>query len=81
MRELRSSGWITTGLKAKDLCPGCGKGKLYEMNATGVLIRVVGATPIQAKVKNCDAISAAKSSPPSLPRESVNTSTIPAPEP
>ena len=37
-------------LKAKDLCPGCRKGKLYETNTPGVLLRVIGAAPIQAKV-------------------------------
>lgn len=37
-------------LKAKDLCPDCGKGKLYETNAPGVLLRVTGGAPIQAKV-------------------------------
>lgn len=37
-------------LKVKDLCPGCAKGKLYETTAPGVLLRVVGAAPIQAKV-------------------------------
>jgi transposase len=37
-------------LKVKDLCPGCAKGKLYETTAPGVLLRVVGSAPIQAKV-------------------------------
>jgi len=37
-------------LKVKDLCPGCCKGKLYEINTPGVLLRVVGAAPLQAKV-------------------------------
>lgn len=37
-------------LKAKDLCPGCNKGKLYETDAPGVLLRVTGGAPIQAKV-------------------------------
>lgn len=37
-------------LKVKDLCPGCRKGKLYETTAPGVLLRVVGSAPIQAKV-------------------------------
>ena len=36
--------------KVKDLCPGCCKGKLYETNAPGVLLRVVGTAPLQAKV-------------------------------
>jgi transposase len=37
-------------LKVKDLCPACSKGKLYEMTTPGVLLRVVGAAPLQAKV-------------------------------
>ena len=31
-------------------CPECHKGKVYEMNKPGVLIRIVGHAPVQAKV-------------------------------
>jgi len=31
-------------------CPECNKGKVYEMNKPGVLIRIVGQAPVQAKV-------------------------------
>jgi transposase len=31
-------------------CPQCHKGKVYEMNRPGVLIRIVGQAPVQAKV-------------------------------
>jgi transposase len=31
-------------------CPECHKGKVYEMNKPGVLIRIVGQAPVQAKV-------------------------------
>ena len=37
-------------LKIQDLCPDCQKGKLYENIDPGVIIRVVGQAPLQAKV-------------------------------
>lgn len=37
-------------LKHGDPCPECGKGKVYELSSPGVLIRIVGQAPIQAKV-------------------------------
>ena len=37
-------------LKIKDFCPECQKGKLYENTDPGVIIRVVGQAPLQAKV-------------------------------
>jgi len=37
-------------LKPQDRCPECKKGKVYEMKVPGVLIRIVGQAPIQAKV-------------------------------
>ena len=37
-------------LKPGDSCPECHKGKVYEMKVPGVLIRIVGQAPLQAKV-------------------------------
>ncbi len=37
-------------LQPGNTCPECGKGKVYEMKAPGVLVRVVGQAPVQAKV-------------------------------
>jgi hypothetical protein len=37
-------------LKAGDACPDCQQGTLYQMPRRGVLIRVVGQAPVQAKV-------------------------------
>jgi transposase len=37
-------------LQPGNACPECGKGKVYEMKAPGVLVRVVGQAPVQAKV-------------------------------
>jgi len=37
-------------LKPGGRCPECRKGKVYEMKVPGVLIRVVGQAPVQAKV-------------------------------
>jgi hypothetical protein len=40
-------------LKNKDPCPDCDKGKLYEMHAPAVLVRVTGRAPLGAKVYGC----------------------------
>ena len=37
-------------LQAGDACPSCGKGTVYETGRSGVLVRLVGQAPIQAKV-------------------------------
>ena len=37
-------------LKSGDRCPDCQKGKVYEMATPGVLVRIVGQAPVQAKV-------------------------------
>jgi hypothetical protein len=37
-------------LQPGDPCPECDKGTLYEQNKPGVLIRLVGQAPVQAKV-------------------------------
>jgi transposase len=37
-------------LKPGDSCPECHKGKVYEMKVPGVLVRIVGQAPVQAKV-------------------------------
>ena len=37
-------------LQAGNRCPGCQKGKLYELDTPGVLIRVVGQAPLAATV-------------------------------
>jgi len=37
-------------LKPGDRCPECRKGKVYEMKVPGVLVRIVGKAPVQAKV-------------------------------
>jgi transposase len=38
------------GLHPGDSCPECKKGKVYELKVPGVLIRIVGRAPVQAKV-------------------------------
>jgi len=37
-------------LKIGDNCPGCLKGKLYEMNVPKLIVRVTGKAPLQASV-------------------------------
>ncbi len=37
-------------LKPGDGCPECRKGKVYQMKVPGVLVRIVGKAPVQAKV-------------------------------
>ena len=37
-------------LQPGDSCPECKKGKVYQMKKPGVLIRIVGQAPVQAKV-------------------------------
>jgi transposase len=37
-------------LKPGDSCPECHKGRVYEIKVPGVLIRIVGQAPVQAKV-------------------------------
>jgi len=37
-------------LKSGDRCPDCRQGKVYELARPGVLVRVVGQAPVQAKV-------------------------------
>jgi len=37
-------------LRTGDACPDCTKGKVYEMARPGVLIRITGQAPVQAKV-------------------------------
>jgi len=37
-------------LKSGDRCPDCQKGKVYEVGQPGVLVRVVGQSPVQATV-------------------------------
>ena len=37
-------------LEAGDACPDCQQGTLYQMSRPGVLIRIVGQAPVQAKV-------------------------------
>ena len=37
-------------LQPGDACPSCGKGTVYETGRPGVLVRLVGQAPIQAKV-------------------------------
>jgi len=37
-------------LKSGDRCPDCQKGKVYELAQPGVLVRIVGQAPVQAKV-------------------------------
>jgi transposase len=37
-------------LKPGDRCPNCQKGKVYELAQPGVLVRIVGQAPVQAKV-------------------------------
>lgn len=33
-----------------DLCPGCGRGKLYELKGRGPVLRIRGSAPIKAKI-------------------------------
>ena len=37
-------------LKSGDTCPDCQKGKVYEVAQPGVLVRIMGQAPVQAKV-------------------------------
>jgi len=37
-------------LQSGDTCPDCKRGKVYEMSPPGVLIRITGQAPLQAKV-------------------------------
>ena len=37
-------------LRSGDACPDCKKGKVYEMSPPGVLVRITGQAPVQAKV-------------------------------
>ena len=37
-------------LHSGDPCPECKRGKVYEVSPPGVLVRLVGAAPLQAKV-------------------------------
>ena len=37
-------------LKPGNRCPECKKGKVYEMKVPGVLVRIVGQAPVQARV-------------------------------
>lgn len=37
-------------LKSGDRCPDCQKGKVYQVAQPGVLVRIVGQAPVQAKV-------------------------------
>lgn len=37
-------------LEAGSLCPDCEQGKVYEVRAPGVLVRIVGQAPLHAKV-------------------------------
>jgi transposase len=42
---------VTHGLLSSgDLCPDCEKGKVYKLASPGVLVRIVGQAPVQAKV-------------------------------
>ena len=38
------------GLKPKDKCPVCKKGKVYDMKEPGIIVRVTGQAPVSAKV-------------------------------
>jgi transposase len=37
-------------LEAGDSCPDCGQGTVYDMRRPGVLVRITGQAPVQAKV-------------------------------
>lgn len=37
-------------LRPGDACPECGQGTVYEMSRPGVLVRITGQAPVQAKV-------------------------------
>ena len=37
-------------LQAGDACPDCERGKVYEVSTPGVLVRIVGQAPLQARV-------------------------------
>jgi transposase len=39
-----------SSLQSGDPCPDCKKGKVYEVAKPGVLVRIVGQAPVQAKV-------------------------------
>jgi transposase len=39
-----------TTLKTGDPCPACLKGKVYKMETPGVVVRIVGKAPLQARV-------------------------------
>ncbi len=42
---------VTHGfLSSGDICPDCEKGKVYQLASPGVLVRIVGQAPVQAKV-------------------------------
>lgn len=42
---------VTHGLLSSgDVCPDCQKGKVYKLASPGVLVRIVGQAPVQAKV-------------------------------
>jgi transposase len=42
---------VTHGLLSSgDICPDCEKGKVYQLASPGVLVRIVGQAPVQAKV-------------------------------
>ena len=72
-------------LKVKDLCPDCGKGKLYELESPGVLLRVVGQAPLQATVYELEKLRCnlcgADLHCQGARRGSESTSTTTAPEP
>ena len=37
-------------LRAGDACPECQQGTVYEMSRPGVLVRITGQAPVEAKV-------------------------------
>jgi transposase len=37
-------------LRSGDVCPDCKRGKVYKVSAPGVLVRITGQAPVQAKV-------------------------------
>jgi transposase len=37
-------------LKSGDLCPECKKGKVYRTKAPGIIVRVVGGAPVEARI-------------------------------
>jgi hypothetical protein len=40
-------------LKSGDHCPGCRKGKVYEQDEPGVLVRITGQPPLDATIYKC----------------------------